>query len=453
MGTEREIKIALGSAEDHAKLAAALPSFIGEELQENSYWDSPDRRLTAAGIMLRLRIEGEAAVVTIKGQATKSADGLFQAAEHEDSIELSVAHQVNAGQLALEAVQHPLVAGLLAAHEIVSLERWGTMRNRRRRYQLPDGWVAELDETHYPDGSVDWEVELEGEDPEAGRHFIQQALDGQPIAHRPQTSSKSQRLRNRLQGAACEAFGEHSDDYERYRPQYPAAVWDFLQQTLAPLERPRVADLGAGTGKGSIELVRRGFEVTAVEPDPRMRAAGDAACQAAGARVWWQPGTAEATGLPDDSCDLVVAAQAFHWFDVDATFRELRRILTATGRVAIWWNERQVAGCAWLEEFEQLVQQHNPAYTPDYRSRDWLAILREGGLSDVAEHWFAHEQQSSEEHFLGFVRTISYIRGVLDDSGFDAFNQELTALLRRHHGNQPFTVPYKTGLFTGLVAV
>ncbi|HBN17701.1 MULTISPECIES: methyltransferase domain-containing protein [unclassified Akkermansia] len=51
-------------------------------------------------------------------------------------------------------------------------------------------------------------------------------------------------------------------------------------------------------------------------------------------------GTAERTGLPGASVDLVTAAQSFHWFDAAAFKRECRRILSRGGRVALIWNSR-----------------------------------------------------------------------------------------------------------------
>lgn len=51
-------------------------------------------------------------------------------------------------------------------------------------------------------------------------------------------------------------------------------------------------------------------------------------------------GTAERTGLPGASVDLVTAAQSFHWFDAAAFKRECRRILSGGGRVALIWNSR-----------------------------------------------------------------------------------------------------------------
>src|SRR5262249_51749174 len=56
--------------------------------------------------------------------------------------------------------------------------------------------------------------------------------------------------------------------------------------------------------------------------------------------VEWRAGSAEATGLPGASADLVLCAQAFHWFEPAGALREFHRILARGGRLAIMWNCR-----------------------------------------------------------------------------------------------------------------
>ena len=137
--------------------------------------------------------------------------------------------------------------------------------------------------------------------------------------------------------------------YARSRPGYPAALLDMLVQRVAsrmgedpaaPGARPVVADIGAGTGKLTAELLRRDWGVTAVEPNDDMRAALTATIgEADGLSVVGAP--AERTGLDAGTISLVTVAQAFHWFDVDAFRAECRRILVPGGQVALIWNFRR----------------------------------------------------------------------------------------------------------------
>src|SRR5690606_36647496 len=109
---------------------------------------------------------------------------------------------------------------------------------------------------------------------------------------------------------------------------YPPALIDAI---LGGLDAPiRAADVGAGTGISARALAQRGVEVVAVEPNAAMRAAA-----APHPRVTWREGTADDTGLPDGAVDLVLVAQAFHWFDPPGALREFHRILRPGGRLAI----------------------------------------------------------------------------------------------------------------------
>jgi len=130
-------------------------------------------------------------------------------------------------------------------------------------------------------------------------------------------------------------FSDRAADYVRYRPDYPAAAIDRMLAGLRTPPEIVAADVGAGTGISARRLAERGARVWAVEPNAEMRAAA-----APHPLVTWHDGTAEATGLDRASVDLVLCAQAFHWFRPPEAVAEFARILRPGGRLAIVWNRR-----------------------------------------------------------------------------------------------------------------
>ncbi len=127
-------------------------------------------------------------------------------------------------------------------------------------------------------------------------------------------------------------FSDRAGSYVQHRPNYPASAFDVALQGL-PVAAQSAADIGAGTGISSRLLADRGWSVIAIEPNAAMRSAA-----VPHEKVTWRDATGEATGLADDSMDLVLCAQAVHWLDPVAAIAEFKRILRPDGRIALIWN-------------------------------------------------------------------------------------------------------------------
>jgi len=155
-------------------------------------------------------------------------------------------------------------------------------------------------------------------------------------------------------------FGNRVENYVKYRPGYPAAVLDFLFETTGFTSSWKVADIGSGTGISTSLFLNNGNTVYAVEPNDAMR-------EKAEELLGNDPGfisingTAEHTGLAASSADLVIAGQAFHWFEPVAARKEFERIVRPGGAIALMWNERQVDS-EFEKAYEGLLQEFGTDY-------------------------------------------------------------------------------------------
>jgi len=133
------------------------------------------------------------------------------------------------------------------------------------------------------------------------------------------------------------SFGAAAGAYESGRPDYPREAIDWmLEPALRPDHAPRVADVGAGTGKLTRTIVEAGAEVVAIDPDPEMLAALRAHVHGVPTFV----GTAERMPLPDASVDAVLLGQAWHWVDPERGAAEASRALRSGGVLGLVWNIR-----------------------------------------------------------------------------------------------------------------
>jgi SAM-dependent methyltransferase len=132
-------------------------------------------------------------------------------------------------------------------------------------------------------------------------------------------------------------YSSKAEKYARYRWDYAPAAVDALARISGLSMQAVVADLGAGSGILTRHLARRAGQVYAVEPNFELRKILVREMQSF-SRVTVLDACAEATGLPDQSVDIITVAQAIHWFDPEPARAELRRILKAGGWLALLRN-------------------------------------------------------------------------------------------------------------------
>jgi SAM-dependent methyltransferase len=244
-----------------------------------------------------------------------------------------------------------------------------------------------------------------------------------------------------------ERFTSRVDHYARHRPDYPQAAIELLVARCGLSPTAVVADLGSGTGILTERLLERGAQVFAVEPNDGMRAAAEARL---GGRARFRSvrGSAEATTLPDESIDLLVAGQAFHWFDVGKARREALRVIRGGGWGALLWNERPPEASSFLADYEALLRQHAAEYGRITASRADEPSMREflGGTMELAT--FPNQQVLDFEGLQGRLLSSSYAPEP-GHAQYEPIMAGLREVFERHQHAGTIVFPYRTLVYFG----
>ncbi len=216
-----------------------------------------------------------------------------------------------------------------------------------------------------------------------------------------------------LNPAAAVGFQRAADAYERGRPSYPADVVGWLVDGLGIRPGRTVVDLAAGTGKLTRLLVPAGAQLVAAEPVAGMwqqlrSALPEVAVVAA---------RAESLPLRDASVDAVVAAQAFHWFDLERATAELRRVLRPGGGLGLVWNERDTS-VEWVAELSRIIRwdERGEWHVPYTVEVDWAARFADevSGFGPMERLDSGHVHELDVDTLVDRVLSTSYIAAADD---------------------------------------
>lgn len=245
-----------------------------------------------------------------------------------------------------------------------------------------------------------------------------------------------------------ERFSSRVANYVRYRPDYPREMLGVLREHAGLRAGIQVADIGSGTGIASRLLLDAECVVHAVEPNAAMQ---EAAVSQLGGNPLFHSITApaEATTLPDRSVDMILSAQAFHWFDRERARAEISRILKPSGLIALVWNVRQTGSTPFLRDYETLLQKFAADYMQvRHENVDDSALSRFFIGGHFARHTLSNAQHFDFDGLCGRLLSSSYAPA----EGHPAHEPMLAALRRifdRQQGDGKVSFLYDTEIVIG----
>jgi SAM-dependent methyltransferase len=250
--------------------------------------------------------------------------------------------------------------------------------------------------------------------------------------------------------APTQRFSNRVENYVKFRPGYPDEAISFLVKEAKLSIHSVIADVGSGTGIFTRLLLDQGFTAYAVEPNDAMR-------ESAGKQLHTYPnfhsvnGTAELTTLSNHSIDLVVCAQAFHWFDQQKTKIEFKRILKPNGLVALIWNNRQIDIDEFAIAYELLLQQQGSDYKEvnhrNITDVDFSNFFKNGKYQ-LAK--YTNVQVFDEDGLVGRAFSSSYIPPKDTEAGA-VFLEALKQLFAQYQVEGTVNFQYQTEVYLGKV--
>jgi len=245
-------------------------------------------------------------------------------------------------------------------------------------------------------------------------------------------------------------FSDRVDNYVKYRPTYPPEVLDYLKVECNLTTSSVIADVGAGTGIFTKLLLDKGYKVFAVEPNQPML---DAAIEQLSSKQNFIPisGTAGGTTLPDHSIDMVVCAQAFHWFSNDNTRVEFNRILKPGGKAALIWNNRATNTDQFSIEYDALLKNDSVDYNKvnhqNIKDLDFKVFFKDG-IYEIKK--FTNSQIFDKEGLIGRAFSSSYVPPQGTDKG-EVFLKLLKELFAKYNKDGRISFHYQTEIYLGEV--
>jgi SAM-dependent methyltransferase len=242
-------------------------------------------------------------------------------------------------------------------------------------------------------------------------------------------------------------FSTRVENYIRFRPSYPQAVIDALKVEAGLKPKTIIADVGSGTGISAELFLKKGWRVFGIEPNRAMR-------EAAERLLVDYPnfhsvnGSAQDTTLSDQGVHLIVAAQAFHWFNSDETRAEFTRILKPGGFIALIWNERKLDATPFLSDYEALLLRFATDYNEIRHENIDAAALAEFFIGPYATHTFANEQRFDFEGLKGRLLSSSYAPAEGHER-HEPMIAELRRLFDLHQVEGEVCFEYDTKLYLG----
>lgn len=246
---------------------------------------------------------------------------------------------------------------------------------------------------------------------------------------------------------STQRFSDRVENYIKYRPSYPVEAVNFLY-SLGISKESSVADIGSGTGILCELLIENVNKLYGVEPNKEMREAAEVKLKEFENFISIN-GSAEETTLPENSVDYITCAQAFHWFDIEKSFKEFRRILKQKGKLILLWNNR-INNTDFLKGYEEALLNFAVDYKEVNHQNLTDEILEKCFISDYQKTIFPNSQTFDFNGLMGRLFSSSYTPPP-GHANYEKLIKQMKILFEKYNENGFVKFNYNTEIFSGQI--
>lgn len=241
------------------------------------------------------------------------------------------------------------------------------------------------------------------------------------------------------------SFGSVAEQYDRFRPDYPAELVEDVIAYAGCRPGSEVLEIGAGTGKATRMFCARGLSVLAVEPDHQMAAVASTQAATAGYHVRIIEADFESAELPAGAFPLAYSGQAWHWVEPRTGYARVRRVLRPGGVLAAFWNRADWTDHELYAEVQRAYEAagaHGHRHAPSEQtqrsglqlSENWDPDLaRAAGFGEFDARRYERVLEFTSEEYVSLLGTYSdHI--LLEADRRERLFGEIAAVIDRHGG-------------------
>ena len=239
-------------------------------------------------------------------------------------------------------------------------------------------------------------------------------------------------------------FSGHAADYARFRPNYPAKLFDYLASISS--EHELAWDCATGNGQAAAGLADHFAKVIATDASARQIENAQP-----NPSISYSVAPAEASGIDPDSIDLILVAQALHWFDMDRFFAEAKRVSTESGILAVSTYTLVSVHPEIDAILSKFYHETTGPYWPPERDLVETNFKKvRFPFSELPSREFEMHQEWNLAQLIGYLRTWSATKNFIAACGFDPVDslmQELGSVWHDPEHVRQVTWPLKLRIF------